>query len=115
MGDAIEKKYPHCRNITGDIGDTLKEFEPRPFVSSSHFLSNECACDIIERVPGRADDSYGIGIARTHWRSCGMAPMSSTTSLIARILGIPESDCRRVTLPGDRIKEAKWTRLLKDR
>jgi hypothetical protein len=44
--DAIEKKYPDCGDITGDIGDTLKEFEASPLVSSGNFLPNECARDI---------------------------------------------------------------------
>ena len=44
--DAIEKKYPDCGDITGDIGDTLKQFKTSPLVPSGNFLANECARDI---------------------------------------------------------------------
>ncbi len=56
--DAIEKKYPDCGDITGDIGDALKEFETSPLVSSGNFLSNECAHDIY-REPCLGDSGIG--------------------------------------------------------
>jgi hypothetical protein len=56
--DAIKKEYPDCGNITGDIGDTLKEFEAGSLVSSGNFLSNECARDIDGELP-LGDSSSG--------------------------------------------------------
>jgi hypothetical protein len=44
--DTEEEKYPDCGHITSDIGDTPKEFEANPLVSSRNFLSNECTRDI---------------------------------------------------------------------
>jgi hypothetical protein len=36
-GSTIEKKYLDCGNITGDIGDTFKEFEAGPLAPSGNF------------------------------------------------------------------------------
>ena len=44
--NAIKKKYSDCGHITGDVGDPLEKFEARSFISSGHFLPNECAHDI---------------------------------------------------------------------
>jgi hypothetical protein len=56
--DAIEKKYPDCGDITGDIGDTFKEFEASPLAPSGNFLPNECARDI-HSEPCLGDSSIG--------------------------------------------------------
>jgi hypothetical protein len=54
--DAIEKKYPDCGDITGDLGHTFKEFESNPLATSGNFLPDECARDI-HREPCLGDSS----------------------------------------------------------
>jgi hypothetical protein len=56
--DAIEKKYPDGGDITGDIGDTFKEFEAGPLALGGNLLPNECARDI-ESEPRLGDSSVG--------------------------------------------------------
>jgi len=43
--DAIEKKYPDCGDVSGNLGDTLEKLETGSLVSSGN-LPNKCTRDI---------------------------------------------------------------------